>query len=68
MKKILTKVGVIAGASIIGGAIGFATGAILRNIAEKKAEEEMDELYEAFYDEIKKVLFEEDKDITEEDK
>ena len=68
MKKILTKVGVIAGASIIGGTIGLATGAILRNIAEKKAEKEMDELYEAFYDEIKKVLFEEDKDITEEDK
>lgn len=68
MKKILTKVGVIAGASVIGGAIGFTTGAILRNIAEKKAEKEMDELYEAFYDEIKKVLFEEDKDITEEDK
>ena len=68
MKKILTKVGVIAGASIIGGTIGFATGIILRNIAEKKAEKEMDELYEAFYDEIKKVLFEEDKDITEEDK
>ena len=68
MKKILTKVGVIAGASIIGGAIGFDTGAILRNIAEKKAEKEMDELYEAFYDEIKKVMFEEDKDIKEEEK
>ena len=68
MKKILAQAGVIAGASIIGGAIGFATGIILRNVAEKKAEKEMDELYEAFYDEIKKVLFEEDKDITEEDK